>query len=140
MMLVNFIWLWRATFTIQYQYNVKSMIQTLKMAVKMHLKGDRKREEKKYMRILRGRWRAWKSRTKALMDLKEERSKWSSVTRAFAFCLRISVLAFSAAPMFRAPITTWAPLFAITLAVSIPIPPVPPFTMTITRQVNIIFV
>ncbi|KAF2613105.1 hypothetical protein F2Q70_00007041 [Brassica cretica] len=51
------------------------------------------------MRRLRGRWRAWKSRTKALMDLTEERSKWRRVTRAFVFCLRISALPFSAAPM-----------------------------------------
>lgn len=79
-----------------------------------------------HIRRLRGRSRAMKLSTNALIDLTEQRSSFRTSTRAFSFSSRISCFALLAASMFLAAMMTWALRSAKIFAVSNPIPLAPP--------------
>ena len=89
---------------------------------------NQRERERDHIKRFRGRLRALKLSTNALMDFIEQRSSFRTSTWAASLSLRISCLASFAASMFLAAMTTWAFRRAKTLAVSKPIPLAPPTT------------
>lgn len=76
--------------------------------------------------MLRGSCKAKNSEQNLCTEAKELRSISNTITLAFGVCF--CIFSFTSLPFFMslAPITTLTPLFANTLAVSAPIPEVPP--------------
>jgi len=81
---------------------------------------------KNYIKILSGRFKAWKSLANFLTDSIEDKSSGKTSTRAPLVCLRISSLTAFPASTFLAQMITCAPRSASTLTVSAPIPLAPP--------------
>ena len=85
-----------------------------------------KKEVFKYIRILRGNPRLRNWFTKERTEERELRSMRRMMILALGVSCKIELLRVCAALTFLAGITTHAPLFANTLAVSAPIPDVAP--------------